>query len=66
MNRLDIASKLSEERIKKGITLKSLESTTGIPYRSIQRTLGGYNSTIDQILKISDAVGLDLVLKSKK
>lgn len=63
MNRIEIARKLSDERKKRKITYRELEEKTGISYQSIQRTLNGNNFTIDQLLKISNAIGLDVIVR---
>ncbi len=65
--RITIGKKLESIRLEKGISLRSLAETTGYNYSNIRRVeLGKYNTGIDIVGRIANALGCDLAIIKRK
>lgn len=58
---------LKKEAKEKGLTYQQIADITGFSQPNVSKLLNGiYSPTLDNFIKLADAVGVDVILKIKK
>lgn len=63
--KVKIAMKVAKARVDKGMTIRQLSEKIGIKHPQLSRITSSENYTIDTLLKILDALDLELVVREK-